>query len=123
MGALHEGHISLIRAAARENHHIVVSLYINPAQFGISEDLDSYPVTWDADTAALAALDRELADDGANMGHISAVFAPTTAEMYPAGFPGQEINSKGSFVTITPVSEVLEGASRPTFFRAWRPYA
>lgn len=117
MGALHEGHISLIRAAARENHHVVVSLYVNPAQFGISEDLDSYPVTWNADTAALAALDRELADDGANMGHISAVFAPTTAEMYPAGFPGQEINSKGSFVTITPVSEVLEGASRPTFFR------
>ncbi|KAK1759243.1 pantothenate synthetase [Echria macrotheca] len=117
MGALHEGHISLIRAAARENHHVVVSLYVNPAQFGVTEDLDSYPVTWDADVKALAALDRELADDGANLGRISAVFAPTTAEMYPAGFPGQEVNSKGSFVTITPVGEVLEGASRPTFFR------
>ncbi|KAK3389831.1 pantoate-beta-alanine ligase-like protein [Podospora didyma] len=117
MGALHEGHISLIRAAARENHHVVVSVYVNPAQFGIAEDLASYPVTWEADTAALARLDRELADDGDNLGRISAVFAPSTADMYPAGFPGQEINSKGSFVTITPVGDVLEGASRPTFFR------
>ncbi|KAK1251187.1 hypothetical protein MKX07_005742 [Trichoderma sp. CBMAI-0711] len=117
MGALHEGHFSLIRAAARENHHVVVSIYVNPAQFGISEDLASYPVTWDTDVAALARLDREFADDGANLGRISAVFAPPTSEMYPSGFPGQEVDSKGSFVTITPVGEVLEGASRPTFFR------
>ncbi|KAJ4159118.1 uncharacterized protein LMH87_008033 [Akanthomyces muscarius] len=117
MGALHEGHLALIRAAARENHHVVVSIYVNPAQFGIKEDLSSYPVTWETDTAALAKLDRELADDGANLGRISAVFAPTTSEIYPSGFPGQEVDSKGSFVTITPVSEVLEGASRPTFFR------
>ncbi len=117
MGALHEGHISLVRAAARENHHVVVSIYVNPAQFGLAEDLGSYPVTWEQDTALLAKLDRELADDGANLGRISAVFAPTTTEMYPGGFPGQEVDSKGSFVTITPVGEVLEGASRPTFFR------
>ncbi|KAL2262551.1 hypothetical protein VTK26DRAFT_978 [Humicola hyalothermophila] len=117
MGALHEGHLSLIRAAARENHHVVVSVYVNPAQFGVREDLASYPVTWDADADALVRLDRELADDGRNLGRISAVFAPTTAEMYPAGFPGQEVDSKGSFVTITPVGELLEGASRPTFFR------
>ncbi|KAK3398437.1 hypothetical protein B0T20DRAFT_506981 [Sordaria brevicollis] len=117
MGALHAGHLSLIRAAARENHHVVVSIYVNPAQFGVREDLSSYPVTWDADCAALAALDRELADDGNNLGRISAVFAPSTGEMYPSGFPGQEVDSKGSFVTITPVGEVLEGASRPTFFR------
>ncbi|CCF40263.1 pantoate-beta-alanine ligase [Colletotrichum higginsianum] len=117
MGALHEGHLSLIRAAARENHHVVVSLYVNPAQFGASEDLASYPVTWARDADVLRNLDRELADDGANLGRVSAVFAPTTAEMYPSGFPGQEVGSKGSFVTITPVGEVLEGASRPTFFR------
>ncbi|EFQ30547.1 pantoate-beta-alanine ligase [Colletotrichum graminicola] len=117
MGALHEGHLSLIRAAARENHHVVVSIYVNPAQFGVSEDLASYPVTWARDAAALRDLDRELADDGGALGRVSAVFAPTTAEMYPAGFPGQAIDSKGSFVTITPVGEVLEGASRPTFFR------
>lgn len=117
MGALHEGHLALIRAAARENHHVVVSIYVNPAQFGIREDLASYPVTWETDTAALAKLDGELADEGANLGRVSAVFAPTTPDMYPSGFPGQEVDSKGSFVTITPVGELLEGASRPTFFR------
>ncbi|KAI0131818.1 pantoate-beta-alanine ligase [Xylariales sp. AK1849] len=117
MGALHQGHLSLIRAAAREAHHVVVSIYVNPAQFGVSEDLASYPVTWETDCRILAELDRELADDGGNLGRISAVFAPTTSEMYPSGFPGQQVDSKGSFVSLTPVSEVLEGASRPTFFR------
>lgn len=117
MGALHEGHLSLIRAAARECHAVVVSHYVNPAQFGVAEDLASYPSTWDTDAAVLARLDREIAGDGDNLGRISAVFAPTTAEMYPSGFPGQEVDSKGSFVTITPVGEVLEGRSRPTFFR------
>lgn len=117
MGALHAGHLALIRAAARENHHVVVSVYVNPAQFGAAEDLDSYPATWDADAKTLAALDRELAGEGANLGRVSAVFAPTTAEMYPGGFPGQDVDSKGSFVSITPVGEVLEGKSRPTFFR------
>lgn len=117
MGALHSGHLSLIRAAARDNHHVVVSIYVNPAQFGRAEDLESYPVTWDADAKTLAALDRDLAGDGANLGRVSAVFAPTTSDMYPNGFPGQDVSSKGSFVTITPVGEVLEGASRPTFFR------
>lgn len=117
MGALHEGHLSLIRLAAKENHHVVVSVYVNPAQFGIKEDLASYPVTWEQDSQILAKLDRELADDGGNMGRITAVFAPTTEEVYPSGFPGQEVDSKGSFVTITPVGEVLEGNSRPTFFR------
>ena len=65
----------------------------------------------------LAELDRELADEGGNSGKIAAVFAPTTGTVYPSGPPGQEVASKGSFVTITPVGEVLEGASRPTFFR------
>lgn len=117
MGALHEGHLSLIRAAARDNHEVVVSIYVNPAQFGLSEDLSSYPITWASDTAALAALDRELAEDGGNLGRVSAVFAPSTGEMYPSGFPGQAVESKGSFVSVTPVGEVLEGRSRPTFFR------
>jgi pantoate--beta-alanine ligase len=117
MGALHQGHLSLIRTAAREAHHVVVSIYVNPAQFGVNEDLASYPVTWESDCRILAELDRELADDGGNLGRISAVFAPTTGDMYPSGFPGQDVDSKGSFVSLTPVGEVLEGATRPTFFR------
>ncbi|KAL8382169.1 hypothetical protein RB595_006110 [Gaeumannomyces hyphopodioides] len=117
MGALHRGHEALVRRAARENHHVVVSVYVNPAQFGPREDLGSYPKTWDADCALLRRLDAELADDGANLGRVSAVFAPPTPEMYPSGFPGQEPDSHGSFVTITPVGALLEGRSRPTFFR------
>ncbi len=117
MGALHAGHLSLIRLAAAENSAVVVSIYVNPTQFGVHEDLDSYPKTWDGDCKLLADLDRELAGDGGNMGKIAAVFAPTTAAMYPSGPPGQEVDAKGSFVTITPVGERLEGASRPTFFR------
>lgn len=117
MGALHRGHESLVRLAARDNHHVVVSIYVNPAQFGPREDLASYPKTWAADCALLRRLDAELADDGANLGRVSAVFAPSTADMYPSGFPGQEPDSTGSFVTITPVGSLLEGRSRPTFFR------
>jgi pantoate--beta-alanine ligase len=117
MGALHAGHVSLIRQAVHESHEVVVSIYVNPAQFGIKEDLASYPVTWDTDVAALAALDRELADDGAALGRVAAVFAPTTPEMYPEGFPGQEVHSDGSFINITPLASLLEGTTRPTFFR------
>lgn len=117
MGALHEGHLSLIRMAAADNSAVVVSIYVNPTQFGVHEDLDSYPKTWEKDTEMLRNLDRELAADGGNMGKISAVFAPMTADVYPSGPPSQEVLGKGTFVTVTPVGEVLEGASRPTFFR------
>lgn len=129
MGALHQGHLDLIRAAAQAGHDkIVVSIYVNPAQFGVSEDLDSYPKTWDADCAALAKLRPELEDilssSSSNNNNQQeeekiklAIFAPTTPEMYPSGFPGQEIDSDGSFITITPVGAALEGQTRPTFFR------
>lgn len=131
MGALHAGHTKLMQEAVRRGHDkMVVSIYVNPAQFGISEDLDSYPKTWAGDCAVLAGLFPQLegelqkkaagAGGGAGGGLASlqmAVFAPTTGEMYPSGFPGQEVDSKGSFVTITPVGELLEGKTRPTFFR------
>ncbi|CAN8101880.1 unnamed protein product [Discula destructiva] len=131
MGALHEGHTTLLREAAMRGHDkIVVSIYVNPAQFGVAEDLDSYPKTWDGDCAVLAKLHPELQGLLRNQNTSSetttttttttlqmAVFAPTTAEIYPSGFPGQEPDSKGSFVTITPVGELLEGKTRPTFFR------
>lgn len=100
---------------------IILSIYVNPAQFGLAEDLDSYPKTWDGDCALLAKLYPELDSNLSSHGRSSplqmAVFAPTTAEMYPSGFPGQEADSKGSFVTVTPVGELLEGKTRPTFFR------
>ncbi|KAF2152576.1 pantothenate synthetase [Myriangium duriaei CBS 260.36] len=116
MGALHAGHLSLVRKAATENSHVFVTIYVNPTQFGVNEDLDSYPKTWDADMAMLRQLDAELADSPTK-GRIAAVFAPTTKVMYPTLPPSSEIPGKGSFVIITPLGTVLEGASRPVFFR------
>lgn len=113
MGALHEGHLDLVRAAARDNDAVVVTIYVNPTQFGVHEDLGSYPRTWEADGKALATLQATLQGTG----KIETVFAPTTAEMYPSGPPSQAVDGPGSFVTITPVGTLLEGASRPTFFR------
>lgn len=127
MGALHQGHLDLVRAAASAGHwNILVSIYVNPAQFGLSEDLDSYPATWDADCAALSTLRPELEDILTAVSGVKppqrrplslAIFAPTTREMYPSGPPGQAPDSDGSFVTITPAGAELEGRTRPTFFR------
>ncbi|OCK90232.1 pantothenate synthetase [Cenococcum geophilum 1.58] len=116
MGALHEGHLSLVRQAAQENSDVFISIYVNPTQFGLNEDLDSYPKTWDADMAQLASLDASLASTP-GAGRISAVFAPTTKAMYPTLPPDSSLPGRGSFVTITPVGSLLEGASRPVFFR------
>ena len=116
MGALHQGHLALIRQAARENDLVYVSIYVNPTQFGVSEDLSSYPRTWDADKVQLAALAKEFRDDR-RVGHISVVFMPSTEEMYPGSPPSSEVDGQGSFVTITPLSSRLEGSSRPVFFR------
>lgn len=116
MGALHQGHLALIRKAARENNQVYVSIYVNPTQFGVNEDLSSYPRTWDADKAKLTELAQELWND-VRVGHLSVVFMPSTADMYPTLPPSSEPDGQGSFVTITPLSSRLEGASRPVFFR------
>lgn len=116
MGALHQGHLALIRQAARENDQVYVSIYVNPTQFGVNEDLSSYPRTWDADKVKLAALAKEFIDDR-QVGHLSVVFLPRTEDMYPGLPPSSELDGAGSFVTITPLSSRLEGASRPVFFR------
>jgi len=97
MGALHEGHFSLIRAAQRECAPVVVSLFVNPKQFGPAEDLGKYPRTLEADHAALEAL-------GVNY-----LFAPSPQEMYPAGFR--------TAVVVEGLSDRLEGHSRPGHFR------
>jgi pantoate--beta-alanine ligase len=116
MGALHEGHLALIRQAARENHEVYVSIYLNPTQFGVNEDLSSYPRTWPADKSKLDELNVEFEDKGSKA-RITTVFMPSTKEMYPGSPPTSEIDGAGSFVTITPLSTRLEGASRPVFFR------
>lgn len=117
MGALHEGHISLIRQAAAENTDILVTIFVNPTQFGVNEDLDSYPRTWDSDVAKLEELNNELARLGGQHGRVTGLLAPTPNVLYPTLPPSSEVDGHGSFVTITPLSHKLEGASRPVFFR------
>jgi len=97
MGALHDGHPALVRRAAELAPTVVVSIFVNPLQFGPGEDLDRYPRTLDADIDLLAPLG------------VGYVFAPTAEEMYPDG-PSQVR------VTGGPVAQTLEGRSRPGHF-------
>ncbi|RMZ76716.1 hypothetical protein DV737_g4718, partial [Chaetothyriales sp. CBS 132003] len=119
MGALHQGHLSLVRHALRENSHVFVSIFVNPTQFGVNEDLSSYPKTWDSDLEKLRQVEDEVisSPEGQARGRIQAIFAPTVKVMYPTLPPSSEIDGEGSFVTITPLGKWLEGASRPVFFR------
>lgn len=97
MGALHEGHLALVARAAELADTVVVSIFVNPLQFGPSEDLDRYPRDLEGDLATLA-------------GHgVDYIFAPTPAEMYPDGRPQTTVRG-GS------VAEILEGRSRPGHF-------
>ncbi|KAL8712994.1 MAG: hypothetical protein Q9220_002854 [cf. Caloplaca sp. 1 TL-2023] len=116
MGALHEGHLALIHEAVRENHQVYVSIYVNPTQFGVNEDLNNYPKTLEADLYRLRSMCKDFWDNE-EVGQITAVFTPTTRDMYPGLKPSSEVDGPGSFVNITPLSSILEGASRPVFFR------
>lgn len=97
MGALHAGHLSLVRRARELGEIVVVSIFVNPLQFGAGEDLAAYPRTVDADVALLTELGVEF------------VFVPTAAEMYPA-------RASDTRVVAGPVGSLLEGASRPGHF-------
>ena len=97
MGALHEGHLSLIHEARALCDVVVVSVFVNPTQFGPTEDFESYPRDLTRDSALLAEY------------NVDYVFAPTAEEIYPAGF--------STYVTVEGVSDKLEGAARPGHFR------
>ena len=97
MGALHEGHLSLVRAARAKCDVVAVSIFVNPLQFGPSEDLAKYPRTFEHD--------RELLEKEA----VDILFVPTPEEMYPAGAV--------TYVTVEGLSEKLCGKSRPGHFR------
>lgn len=116
MGALHAGHISLIRLAAETHPTLVVSIFVNPAQFAPHEDLDAYPRTFDSDMRKLEDINVDLERKGL-LGRVKAVFAPEVREMYPDGIPLEESKQSGAFVTVQPLSAKLEGGTRPHFFR------
>jgi pantoate--beta-alanine ligase len=97
MGALHDGHVSLVRLAKRRATKVVVSIFVNPAQFAPTEDFASYPRTWKADVARLAAE------------HVDLIWNPDVKTMYPAGFATK-------ILTEGPATAGLEDRFRPHFF-------
>ena len=97
MGALHEGHLSLVRAARAASDVVAASIFVNPTQFGPSEDLAKYPRSFERDC-------RLLQDEGVEL-----LFAPAVEEMYPAGAV--------TWVTVEELSSKLDGRSRPGHFR------
>lgn len=107
MGALHEGHLSLVDAAQRENDCTVVSIFVNPAQFAPHEDLASYPRTLDRD---LVELEKRATRD-------IVVLVPQVRDMYPNGITQDVSKQVGAFVEVKGLSHQMEGVTRPTFFR------
>jgi pantoate--beta-alanine ligase len=97
MGALHEGHLSLVREARRMCDVVVVSVFVNPAQFGPGEDFERYPRDLTGDTVKLADY------------NVDYIFAPGPEEVYPKGF--------ATYVTVEGLSEPMEGVARPGHFR------
>jgi pantoate--beta-alanine ligase len=97
MGALHEGHLALVKRAKQECSQVITSIFVNPTQFGPKEDLAKYPRTFEADAEKLAAAG------------VDAIFAPEPADVYPQGFR--------TYVSVEGLSERLEGRSRPGHFR------
>ncbi len=97
MGYLHDGHLSLVRCAKRDNRSVAVSIFVNPTQFGPNEDLESYPRDLARDLALLEAEGVDL------------VWTPTAEVMYPPGFQ--------TWVEVTEITQLLEGARRPGHFR------
>ncbi len=97
MGALHEGHATLIRRARENAHHVIVTIFLNPLQFGPKEDLSKYPRTFDGDMDICRSVGVDV------------VFAPTPDVVYPEGDPGVRISAG-------PLGDVLEGQARPGHF-------
>ena len=97
MGALHEGHLSLVRAARSSSDLVAASIFVNPTQFGANEDLAKYPRSFERDRELLQGERVEL------------LFAPSVEEMYPAG--------AATWVTVEGLSDKLDGRSRPGHFR------
>lgn len=99
MGNLHQGHLTLVEAAKEHADKVVVSIFVNPMQFGQNEDLDNYPRTLEADSQALIAADVDL------------LFTPTPAIIYPKGL------NKQTWVEVPELSNLYCGDSRPGHFR------
>lgn len=106
MGALHAGHQSLAEQASTENSLVVMSIFVNPAQFAPHEDLDRYPRPIESDLAKIRS-----------QGKVDILVLPSASDLYPTGIV-QDVNQQtGAFVSVLGLSHQLEGSIRPTFFR------
>lgn len=99
MGNLHDGHLALVNAAHQHADKVIVSIFVNPMQFGLSEDIDNYPRTLAQDTASLTKVNTDL------------LFTPTADIIYPKGF------GENSYVEVPNISDLYCGATRPGHFR------
>ena len=99
MGNLHDGHLALVKAAHIHADKVIASIFVNPMQFGLSEDIDNYPRTLAQDKASLTEVDTDL------------LFTPTADIIYPKGF------GENSYVEVPNISDLYCGASRPGHFR------
>ncbi|KAJ1975393.1 pantoate-beta-alanine ligase [Dimargaris xerosporica] len=134
MGALHRGHLELVRRAREQCDAVVVSIFVNPSQFAPHEDFDQYPRDLDSDLAKLSAPAVVAADQAAATTASSTlpqarlsqppaqsladvVFAPSVREMYPSGITLNRVEQRGTFVEVLGKSHQMEGITRPHFFR------
>lgn len=106
MGALHEGHLKLVRESLKQNESTLVSIFVNPSQFAPNEDLNSYPRTLNDDMKKLNNLSNDIT-----------IFTPNVLEMYPNGIEQDTSKQVGAFVELVNLSHKMEGKSRPQFFR------
>ncbi|BGO95217.1 RHTO0S17e02872g1_1 [Rhodotorula toruloides] len=113
MGALHDGHLSLVKASLAECEQTIVSIFVNPAQFAPHEDLATYPRTLEADIAALSSASVSSHPSR----KVSALFLPPVEALYPSGITTDVSKQRGTFLEVKGLQEVMEGASRPGFFR------
>jgi len=97
MGFLHEGHVALMREGKRRGDYLVVSIFVNPTQFGVGEDYEDYPRDLEGDAEKVSSAGGDI------------IFAPSVKEMYPSGYQ--------TFVAVEKVTQNLCGASRPTHFQ------
>jgi len=97
MGFLHEGHVALMREGKRRGDYLVVSIFVNPTQFGVGEDYEDYPRDLEGDAGKVSSAGGDI------------IFAPSVKEMYPSGYQ--------TFVAVEKVTQNLCGASRPTHFQ------
>ncbi|GAA6062182.1 hypothetical protein JCM10212_001346 [Sporobolomyces blumeae] len=119
MGALHEGHLSLVSESLKHTDSTIVSIFVNPAQFAPHEDLSTYPRTLESDIEKLARchFDPSSTTDGPRRRTVAALFLPPVSALYPSGITTTVSDQRGAFVEVKGLQDTMEGASRPGFFR------